>query len=53
MAARGMANREIAEALFLTVRTIEFHLRNCYRKLRVSGRRELRAALDAPRSELG
>jgi DNA-binding CsgD family transcriptional regulator len=45
MAAGGMTNREIAESLFLTVRTIEFHLLNSYRKLRISGRGELRAAL--------
>jgi len=49
MAAGGLTNREIAEALFVTVRTIEFHLVNCYRKLRIAGRRELRAALaDGP-----
>jgi DNA-binding CsgD family transcriptional regulator len=45
MAANGLTNREIAEALFLTVRTIEFHLLNAYRKLRISGRRELRGVL--------
>jgi DNA-binding NarL/FixJ family response regulator len=45
MAAVGMTNREIAESLFLTVRTIEFHLVNAYRKLQISRRRELRTAL--------
>jgi DNA-binding CsgD family transcriptional regulator len=45
MAASGLTNREIAEALFLTVRTIEFHLLNCYRKLRIGGRRQLSAVL--------
>jgi len=41
MAARGLSNREIAESLFVTVRTVEFHLRGAYRKLRIEGRREL------------
>ena len=45
MAAGGLSNREIAEALFVTVRTVEFHLVNCYRKLRIGGRHELPTAL--------
>jgi DNA-binding CsgD family transcriptional regulator len=45
MAASDMTNREIAEALIVTVRTVEFHLVNSYRKPRIGGRRELRAAL--------
>jgi DNA-binding CsgD family transcriptional regulator len=44
MAAEGLSNREIAEALFVTTRTVEFHLRGVYRKLHVSGRRELETA---------
>lgn len=35
MAAEGLTNREIAESLFVTVRTVEFHLRSAYRKLRI------------------
>ena len=31
--ARGAANREIAAELFLTLKTVEFHLRQIYRKL--------------------
>jgi DNA-binding CsgD family transcriptional regulator len=42
MAARGLSNPEIAESLFVTVRTVEFHLRGAYRKLRIEGRRELK-----------
>jgi hypothetical protein len=30
--------REIAQALFVTVQTVELHLTNSYRKLGVSGR---------------
>jgi DNA-binding CsgD family transcriptional regulator/predicted negative regulator of RcsB-dependent stress response len=45
MAAAGMSNREIAEDLFVTVKAVQWHLRNVYRKLHVSGRGELPAAL--------
>lgn len=41
MAQAGYSNKQIAERLVLTVRTIEFHLSNVYRKLRISGRRAL------------
>ncbi|GAA2456724.1 ATP-binding protein [Streptomyces glaucus] len=44
-AAAGATNREIAEALFLTQRTVEFHLTSVYRKLGIRGRQELAAAL--------
>ncbi len=45
LAAQGMTNREIAEALFVTVKTVEWHLRNAYTKLGIGSRRELVAAL--------
>jgi DNA-binding NarL/FixJ family response regulator len=45
LAAQGMSNREIAEALFVTVKTVEWHLKHSYRKLGVGSRRELGAAL--------
>jgi DNA-binding CsgD family transcriptional regulator len=45
LAAQGMSNREIAEALFVTVKTVEWHLKHAYRKLGVGSRRELGAAL--------
>jgi len=45
MAARGASNPEIAQALFLTVKTIEGHLSNTYRKLGIAGRHELSDAL--------
>ena len=45
MAADGMENREIAQALFVTVKTIETHLTSAYRKLDIGSRRELPDAL--------
>jgi DNA-binding CsgD family transcriptional regulator len=45
LAAQGMSNREIAEALFVTVKTVEWHLMHAYRKLGVGSRRELGPAL--------
>jgi DNA-binding CsgD family transcriptional regulator len=47
MAAEGLSNREIAQALFVTLRTIEMHLSNAFRKLDVSSRTQLAAALAA------
>jgi DNA-binding CsgD family transcriptional regulator len=41
MAASGMSNREIAEALFVTVKAVHWHLGNTYRKLGVSSREQL------------
>jgi ATP/maltotriose-dependent transcriptional regulator MalT len=45
LAAQGMSNREIAEALFVTVKTVEWHLGHAYEKLGVRSRRELGRAL--------
>jgi DNA-binding CsgD family transcriptional regulator len=39
--AAGMANREVAEQLFLSVKTVEFHLRNAFHKLGVKRRTQL------------
>ena len=50
MAAEGMANREIAQALFVTPRTVEMHLSNAFRKLAIGSRTQLPAALGAPHS---
>ncbi|MEU9790152.1 AAA family ATPase [Streptomyces sparsogenes] len=47
LAAGGAGNREIAESLFVTVRTVEMHLTSVYRKLSVGQRGELGAALRA------
>ena len=45
MAVRGMTNREIAQALFVTLRTVEGHLTNAFRKLEISTREELPQAM--------
>jgi DNA-binding CsgD family transcriptional regulator len=47
LAAEGNSNREIAQTLFVTPKTVEVHLSNTYRKLEIKGRRELPAALAA------
>ncbi|MFF5075601.1 LuxR C-terminal-related transcriptional regulator [Actinoplanes sp. NPDC000266] len=45
LAARGLRNREIAEQLFISVRTVGAHLNSIYPKLGISGRHHLSAAL--------
>jgi DNA-binding CsgD family transcriptional regulator len=45
LAAQGRTSREIADRLVLSVRTVDNHLQSAYRKLGVSGRGELAAAL--------
>ena len=47
LAASGLSNPEIAQRLFITIKTVEMHLSNGYRKLDVRGRSELPAALAA------
>jgi DNA-binding CsgD family transcriptional regulator len=49
MAASGTSNREIAESLFVTVKAVEYHLSNAYRKLGISRRSELAHALASHR----
>jgi DNA-binding NarL/FixJ family response regulator len=45
MAAEGMSNKQIAQALFVTVKTVETHLHRSYQKLDVSSRAQLAGAL--------
>jgi ATP/maltotriose-dependent transcriptional regulator MalT len=45
MAVEGFSNREIAQALFVTVKTVEWHLGQTYGKLGVRSRTDLPAAL--------
>src|SRR5581483_10356513 len=47
IAARDRSNREIAQELFVTVKTVELHLSNVYRKLGLESRRQLADALAA------
>jgi DNA-binding CsgD family transcriptional regulator len=45
MAAEGMTNREVAQALFVTEKTIENHLRSVFRKLEIGSRTQIAGAL--------
>ena len=45
LAAEGHTNREIAQALFVTQRTVEVHLTSVYRKLTINSRLQLADAL--------
>jgi DNA-binding CsgD family transcriptional regulator len=48
LAADGMTNKEIAQTLFVTIKTVEVHLSHAYRKLEISSRAELDTALLTP-----
>ena len=48
--ADGKSNREVAGQLYLSVKTIEFHLGNAYRKLGASRRSQLAGLLGGARS---
>ena len=50
LAARGRSNPEIAQALFVTRKTVETHLGHVYQKLAISGRQQLAGALAGPGS---
>ena len=45
LAVEGLANKEIARTLVVTVNTVEFHLRNAYAKLGIRSRVQLAARL--------
>ena len=45
LAAQGLTNREVAQSLFLTVKTVETHLSHAYRKLGIRSRVGLPEAL--------
>jgi DNA-binding NarL/FixJ family response regulator len=49
LAAQGIANREIAQRLGLSVRTVESHLEQAYRKLGAKDRHELAGLLSPER----
>ncbi|MFF6983500.1 ATP-binding protein [Streptomyces sp. NPDC008343] len=47
---RGLTNNEISSEMFISVKTVEYHLGNIYRRLQIQGRRELRDAVQQNRS---
>jgi ATP/maltotriose-dependent transcriptional regulator MalT len=47
LVARGLGNSEIAQHLFVTRRTVEYHLTHAFRKLGVASREELAEAVSA------
>jgi DNA-binding NarL/FixJ family response regulator len=47
---RGLTNKDAAAELFLSVKTIEFHLSSIYRKLGISSRTQLIRVLDVGRT---
>ena len=53
LAAGGHSNREIADQLYLSARTVENHLQRIYVKLGVRSRRALEAALGGARERSG
>jgi DNA-binding CsgD family transcriptional regulator len=51
MAATGVTNRQIAQSLFVTLKTVEAHLSAAYDKLDIESRRQLKDALSAPTND--
>jgi DNA-binding CsgD family transcriptional regulator len=48
LAAEGLSNKEVAQTLFVTIKTVEVHLSSAYRKLEISSRTQLDKALLTP-----
>jgi len=46
LAGTGISNQQVAETLFITIKTVEMHLTSAYRKLGGSSRTELPNLLD-------
>jgi DNA-binding CsgD family transcriptional regulator len=52
LAAEGKTNREIAQALYVTQKTVEGHLARAYGKLEISGRGELPDVLEGEKTRV-
>jgi DNA-binding CsgD family transcriptional regulator len=48
LSGQGLTNREVAQTLFVTARTVEGHLTHVFQKLNITARTELPRALKAP-----
>jgi DNA-binding CsgD family transcriptional regulator len=53
MAAEGQTNRQIAQALFVTIKTVETHMAHVFQKLDVRSRHEVRPRLAAAATYVG
>lgn len=53
LAAAGYSNRQIAQHLYVTVKAVEWHLSNVYRKLGIRSRTRLPALLNVPPPRAG
>ncbi len=52
LAAEGRTNREIAQALYVTLKTVEGHLARAYDKLQIRGRHELARGLGGEKTRV-
>ena len=46
LVATGLTNKEVASELYVSVKTVEYHLRNTYMKLDITSRRALAALVN-------
>jgi DNA-binding CsgD family transcriptional regulator len=52
LAAEGHSNREIAQELYVTLKTVEGHLSRAYTKLGIEGRGELSRVLEGEKTRV-
>jgi DNA-binding CsgD family transcriptional regulator len=48
LVAQGMTNQEVARRLYVSPKTVEFHLSNVFTKLGIASRRQLRPGMLEP-----